>query len=211
MDTFTLRDKVTSRDALQALLGSPETIALKKQIDFIDDHCRRFIAQSPLVFISTANAEGRCDVSPKGDAPGFVHIPGERLLAIPERPGNRRADTMRNILENPHVGLIFLIPGVRETLRVNGRAGIYRDNELLQAMAFRGKTPVVAICVEVEEVFLHCGRAMVRSTVWNPDTWPQAETHPSAGQIFADHSGIEEMNCEVVERHLEEAYTTKLY
>lgn len=206
-----LSQPVTSPEALQDIVGSPELPALKKQIDFLDEHCRHFIALAPLLFISSSNTAGLCDVSPKGDVPGFVRVLSEKLLAIPERPGNRRTDTMRNILANPHLGLIFLIPGVRETLRINGTAGIYRDPELLEAMAYQGKTPLVAIGVEVQEVFLHCGRALVRSHVWEPDTWLTATERPSAAQIFADHMQLPEVTCAVVERRLEVGYTTALY
>src|SRR5262249_41078927 len=144
----TLSQPVTSPELLREIMGEPDAPAVKKQIGLLDEHCRRFIALSPLLFIASANAEGLCDVSPKGDAPGFVQPLGDHLLAIPERAGNRRTDTMRNILANPHLGLIFLIPGMRETLRINGKAGIYRDPDLLQAMTFQGKTPLVAIGVE---------------------------------------------------------------
>lgn len=204
-------EQVTSPDVVRAMLGQPEAPAIKKQIDFLDEHCRRFIAMAPLMFISSANAAGLCDVSPKGDAPGFARVLSERLLVIPERPGNRRADTLRNILENPHIGLIFLIPGLRETLRINGTAGLFRDRELLELLAFQGKTPILAIGVEVSEVFLHCGRALVRSHLWEPASWPQPEALPSAGRIFADHMNLPEVTCEAVEHHLEESYTTGLY
>jgi PPOX class probable FMN-dependent enzyme len=206
-----LSQPVTSPEALQEIVGSPELPALKKQLDFLDAHCRRFIALAPLLFISSSDAAGRCDVAPRGDAPGFVRVLGEKLLAIPERAGNRRTDTMRNILANPHVGLILLIPGVRETLRINGKAGLYRDPHLLEAMTYQGKTPLVAIGVTVEEVFLHCGRALVRSHVWEPETWPQPAERPSAAQIFADHMQLPDVTCAVVEERLEVGYTKALY
>jgi PPOX class probable FMN-dependent enzyme len=211
MTPTTLHGRITSVAALQAIIGIPGETALKKQLDRLDAHCRRFIALAPLLFISSAGADGRCDVSPKGDAPGFVRVLGERLVAIPERVGNRRIDTLYNVLQNPHVGLLFVIPGVRETLRVNGCAGVYRDHELLETMTHRGKTPLVALCVEIEEVFLHCGRSLVRSGVWEPDTWPPLDRRPRAGHIFSDHVGLVEVTCEVVEQSLEEAYTTTLY
>ncbi len=175
----------------------PSDVAGRAGINFLDDHCRRFIALSPLLFIASANGDGLCDVSPKGDAPGFVRVLSEQLLAIPERAGNRRTDTMRNILANPHLGLLFVIPGMRETLRINGRAGIYRDPDLLEAMTYQGKQPRVAIGVEVQEVFLHCGRALVRSHVWQQETWLPADERPSAGEIFADHMQLPDITCEV--------------
>jgi PPOX class probable FMN-dependent enzyme len=211
MASTSLRQPITSADDLRELIGAPEAPALKKQIDILDEHCRQFIALSPLLFIASSNREGFCDVSPKGDSPGFVRVLSDTLLAIPERAGNRRTDTMRNILENPHVGLIFVIPGVREALRVNGVAGIYRDPELLEAMAVQGKVPLVAIGVEAREVFLHCGRALVRAHVWEADTWPAPEARPSAAQIFADHIRLPGVTREVAERVLEEGYTKALY
>jgi PPOX class probable FMN-dependent enzyme len=211
MAPITLRQSITSADELREIIGTPDAPAIKKQIDHLDEHCRRFIALAPLLFISSANADGQCDVSPKGDAPGFVHVLDDKLLAIPERAGNRRADTLRNILANPQVGLTFVIPGMRELLRINGRATIYRDPELLEAMTFQGKTPLVATVVEAQEVFLHCGRALVRSHVWETATWPDAATLPSAAQIFADHMRLPEVTCELAKEVLEDHYTTHLY
>jgi PPOX class probable FMN-dependent enzyme len=211
MAMITLRRPITSTEELREIIGTPDAPAVKKQIDHLDEHCRNFISLAPLLFISSANAEGQCDVSPKGDAPGFVHVLDEKLLAIPERAGNRRTDTMRNILTNPQVGLIFVIPGMRETLRVNGRATIYRDPELLEAMTFQGKTPLVAMVVEAQEVFLQCGRALVRSHVWEAATWPDPAALPRAAQIFTDHMRLPEVTCERAEEVLEDHYTTHLY
>jgi PPOX class probable FMN-dependent enzyme len=211
MTAITLSQPITSAEELREIIGAPDAPAIKKQIDHLDEHCRQFIALAPLLFISSANAEGQCDVSPKGDAPGFVHVLDEKLLAIPERAGNRRTDTMRNILANPQVGLIFVVPGMRETLRINGRATIYRDPELLEMMTVQGKTPKVAMVVEAQEVFLHCGRALVRSHVWQVATRPDAAALPSAGQIFADHMQLPGVTCERAEEVLEDHYTTHLY
>jgi PPOX class probable FMN-dependent enzyme len=156
------RDVVSTPDELRALLGEPSDVARKKQVDRLDEHCREFIARSPFVLLATSDAAGRCDVSPKGDPAGFVLVLDERHLVIPDRPGNRRLDGMRSILANPHVGLLFLVPGRGETLRVNGHASIVRDAELLARLAVGGKTPRLAIGVEVEEVFLHCAKAFKR-------------------------------------------------
>jgi PPOX class probable FMN-dependent enzyme len=211
MTSLPLRQPIASAEELREIIGAPDAPAVKKQIDHLDEHCRRFIALAPLLFISSANADGLCDVSPKGDAPGFVHVLDEKLLAIPERAGNRRTDTMRNILANPQVGLLFVIPGMRETLRINGHGAIYRDPELLQAMTFQGKTPPVAMVVEAQEVFLHCGRALVRSHIWEMATWPDAAALPSAARIFTDHMRLSDVTCERTEAALEVAYTTHLY
>jgi PPOX class probable FMN-dependent enzyme len=207
----TLGEPITSEEALRALLGQPGAPAVNKQIDHLDAHCRRFLALSPLLFISTANRAGLCDVSPKGDAPGFVHMLSEKLLAIPDRPGNRRADTLRNMIENPRVGLLFVIPGLRETLRINGHAALYTDAALLASLSAQGKTPQLAIVVEAQEVFLHCGRALIRSRLWEMASWPPAQALPSAPQIFADHIALPGVTCEVAEQSLEVSYTTDLY
>jgi uncharacterized protein len=131
LDEIPFRDAVTSEEALRALVGRPSELAIRKEISYLDAHCRAFIARSPFVLIATSGASGRADVSPKGDPPGFVQVLDEHRLVIPDRPGNRRLDGMRNLLENPHVGLLFLIPGLEETLRVKGRAWIIRDEEIL--------------------------------------------------------------------------------
>lgn len=204
------RDLVTSEDALRALVGTPSELALKKQIAALDAHCRDFIAHAPFVLVATANAAGQCDVSPKGDAPGFVRVLDDRHLAIPDRPGNKRLDGMRNILGNPHVGLIFLIPGRRETLRVNGRACISRDETLLASMEAMGKRPLLAIGVEVEEVYLHCAKAFIRSALWQPERWPAVDRLASPAQMFWDQT---RPACTVEElaRHLDEGYAKRLY
>lgn len=209
--TAALSEPVTTVEALRALLGEPGAPALRKQIVTLDDHCRRFIALAPLLFISSASGAGPSDVSPKGDAPGFVRVLSEKLLAIPERPGNRRADTLRNILERPQVGLIFVIPGMRETLRINGVARLYTDAALLDTLVAQGKRPQLAIVVEAQEVFLHCGRALIRAQLWDMASWPAPDALPSAPQIFADHIALPQVTSDVAEEALEESYTTELY
>lgn len=161
------RSLVTSVDELRELTGEPREVSLRKELSALDEHCRAFIAHAPFVLIGTSSADGRCDVSPKGDAPGFVRVLDDRTVLIPDRPGNRRFDGLRNILENPHVGLLFLIPNVQETLRINGRACIIRDEQLLAEMEARGKAPVFGIGVEIEECFLHCPKAFIRSSLWD--------------------------------------------
>jgi PPOX class probable FMN-dependent enzyme len=203
-------DLIESEEALRALVGTPSELALRKQLAGLDAHCREFIAHAPFVLVATANAAGQCDVSPKGDAPGFVRVLDDRHLAIPDRPGNKRLDGMRNILGNPHVGLIFLIPGRRETLRVNGRACITRDETLLASMEALGKRPLLAIGVEIEEVYLHCAKAFIRSALWQPERWPSLERLASAAQMFWDQT---RPACTVDElaRHLDEGYARRLY
>jgi PPOX class probable FMN-dependent enzyme len=205
------RDTVTTEDALRALVGTPSDLALRKQISALDAHCQDFIAHAPFVLVATANAAGQCDVSPKGDAPGFVRVLDERHLAIPDRPGNKRLDGMRNILTNPHVGLIFLIPGRRETLRVNGRACITRDADLLAGLAVGGKTPTLAIGVAVEEVFIHCAKAFKRSGLWEPARWPDLADLAPTAQMFHDQVSIPGMSVDDFARRLETGYRTGLY
>src|SRR5438876_9871583 len=138
------RHVVTTESGLRELVGSPSERALKKDVAVLDEHCRAFIARSPFLLLATASGSGTCDVSPKGDAPGFVRVLDDRRLVIPDRPGNKRLDGMRNLVANPHIGLIFLVPGREETLRVNGRAWITRDPALLEQCVVQGKTPLLA-------------------------------------------------------------------
>jgi uncharacterized protein len=178
------KNPVTSERELRDLLGYPGERAILKQTDTLDEHHRAFIALSPFMLLATANAAGQCDVSPKGDAPGFVLALDDHHLAIPDRPGNRRLDGMRNILENPHVGVIFIVPGREETLRVNGRASIVRDEELLERMSVMDKRPVVAIVVEVEEVFLHCAKSFKRAGLWDTERWADPAALPSMSRAL---------------------------
>ena len=202
---------VKSIEELREKVGEPSELARKKQIPAIDAHCRAFIAQSPFVLVATANATGQCDVSPKGDAPGFVQVLDDHRLFVPDRPGNRRFDGMRNILENPHVGLIFLIPSREDTLRVNGRACIVRDPVLLERATAMGKRPDAGIGVAVEEVFLHCAKAFKRSRLWEPAAWPDAGAVPSMAKMLLDQTRPDGMTVEDLEKRLQHGDTTQLY
>jgi hypothetical protein len=180
------KDVVSSKQELRALFGEPNERAVLKCKSALDEHSRVFIAASPFLLVATSNAAGQCDVSPKGDRPGFVLVLDETHLVVPDRPGNNRIDTLTNILENPHVGLIFLVPGRGDTLRVNGRASIIRDEEILSQAAMRGKLPKVGIGVEVEEAYLHCPKAFLRSSLWDSSTWTDAQKLPSFAQMLWD-------------------------
>ena len=204
------KDVVASLDELRVLMGEPSEVALRKDIGRLDEHCRAFIARAPFVLVATADARGRCDVSPKGDAPGFVLVVDDQHLLIPDRPGNKRFDGMRNLLENPGVGLLFLLPGSEETLRVNGRATIVRDPEWLARLAAQGKTPQLAIAVEVEEAFLHCAKCVKRSGLWEPARWPDREGLASPAQMFRDHARLP-LSVEELDRRLQEGYRKSLY
>lgn len=173
-------DDVTSEDELTALLGTPAPPARAKERTRLHDLDRQWLAASPFCLLATAAADGTCDVSPKGDPPGFALVLDERTIAVPERPGNRRADGFRNILGNPHVGLIFFVPGRGDTLRINGRARLVRDAPFFDDMVVRGHRPVLAVVVEVEQVFHHCSKAFLRSQLWEPGTWAPDAVPPRA-------------------------------
>jgi hypothetical protein len=171
-------DVITTEEGLREILGTPGKGAVAKAISQIDEHFAGFIARSPFVLIGSSDGSGNQDVSPKGDPAGFVRVLDDHTLAIPDRPGNRRGDTLSNILQNPKVALYFLVPGVRETLRVQGRANIVRDESLRETMAVNGKTPHLAIVVDVEEAFMHCAKCVVRSQLWEPGAWMDADDAP---------------------------------
>ncbi|HLT19707.1 MAG TPA: pyridoxamine 5'-phosphate oxidase family protein [Thermomicrobiales bacterium] len=179
---------VTSIERLREILPEPgpDSRVRRKELRFIDPHARNFISRSPFVVLSTSSADGRCDATPRGDAPGFVKVLDDTTLIIPDRPGNRRLDSMENILSNPRAGLLFMIPGMDETLRVNGRAAITADPALLEPLAMQGKVPLLGIIVEVEELYFHCARAFRRSRLWEPETWMDRSEMPTLGQIIAD-------------------------
>jgi uncharacterized protein len=215
MDNKTIfKDVVTAETELRELLGEPRELVRRKAIGRLDGHCRAFIAKSPFLVLATADAAGNCDASPRGDGPGFVHVLDDFHLVIPERPGNRRMDSMRNILSNPRVGVIFLIPGLEETLRVNGRACVIRDADILSRMAVNGKVPAVGIGVRVEECFVHCAKAFKRSGLWQPEAWLDREQLPAMAQVLADHINMNAPGITTgkqVEEALQESYTKRLY
>ena len=171
---------LTSEAELRAVVtGGPSERAVMKDRGRLDDQSRAFIALSPFVLMSTSGADGTCDVSPKGDAPGFIHVLDDERLAIPERNGNKRLDSMTNLLTNSHIGLLFVVPGFDYTLRINGRAWITRDPQLLDSMAAQGVVPKLAIGVEVQQAYFHCVKSFRRSRLWAYETWPGADALPS--------------------------------
>ena len=198
---------ISSLDQLRQIVSAPapDSGVVRKELQFIDFHARRFIAKSPFALLSTAGASGRCDVSPRGDGPGFVRVLDERTLIIPDRPGNRRMDSMENIIENPHAGLLFLVPNVEETLRVNGQATIVQDHDLLEPMAMKGKAPTLGVVIEVEELFFHCARAFRRAQLWQPDTWIERSELPTLGKIMADQLKLGDDVVDAIDEGLEEA------
>lgn len=201
---------VLNESALRTVLGAPAERAVRKELVRLDVHCRALIARSPLVLVASSDAAGRCDVSPKGDPPGFVHVLDDETLALPDRPGNRRADTFSNVLQNAHVGLLFIIPGKLETLRVNGRAQIVRDTALRERMQVAGKVPALALVVTVEQAFIHCGKCILRSRLWDAGTWPDTSALPSQAQCLVEHGLLDE-SVEAVDASLRESRGTGLY
>ena len=202
-------DVLASADELAAMYGAPSDAVTNKIIDRLDGHCRDFIARSPFVLVATADADGNCDVSPKGGAPGFVHVLDEQRLAIPDAPGNKLVYSLRNIVDTGRVGLLFLIPGLEETLRVNGRACVTRDAALLERVAEGGKQPRVVVGVEVEEAFLHCAKAFKRSALWRPGEWPLTEGLASPARIWRDHMALE-LTTQDVQELVDDDYANNL-
>jgi PPOX class probable FMN-dependent enzyme len=177
-------ETIANEAALRDLIGLPTDVVHSKISDSVNELTRQFIERSPFMLLATSSSDGTCDVSPRGDPAGFVHILDERTLLVPERPGNKLADSLRNILANPNVGLLFLIPGVGDTLRVNGRATLTTDGALLDALEVEGKTPKLALLIEVDEVFTHCSKAFIRSDLWNSDRHIERDELPSQGAIL---------------------------
>jgi uncharacterized protein len=202
-------DVIGSADELADLYGPPVEAVVSKIIDHLDRHCRDFIASSPFVLVATADERGNCDVSPKGGAPGFVSVLDERRLAIPDAPGNRLVYSLRNVVAGRRAGLLFVIPGMEETLRVNGRAWLTRDPEVLEPLAAGAKAPKVAIGVEVEEAFLHCAKAFKRSALWRPADWPDRAGLASAAQIWRDHMALD-MTTQDVQDFVDDDYENNL-
>jgi hypothetical protein len=171
---------------LRDVVGPTMEIAVLKARPKLDRHCKAFIGRSPFLCIGTSGADGKADVSPRGDPPGFVQVIGDNQLFIPDRPGNNRLDTMTNITENAEIGLLFVIPGFNDTLRVNGTARIVQDDELAEAAKIRGKVPKLGILVEVREAFLHCAKAFKRSNLWDPKDFQNRGDFPTLGKMILD-------------------------
>lgn len=191
MDTR-FREVVTTEAQFREVIGNPSHRVLRKQVNALDSHCRAFIARCPFLLIASADSQGSMDVSPKGDPAGFVRVLDDTTLAIPDRLGNRRADTFGNLMQNPHVGILFLIPGKTETLRIGGTAIIVRDQWIRDDMAIKGKSPDFAIVVSVQEVFFHCSKCVIRSSLWDAAQWPDLAGLPTLAQTMVDAGKLEE-------------------
>ncbi len=200
---------IASQAELRETYREPAPRAQQKVLDHIDRHARDFIALSPFCVISSLGVDGRQDTSPRGDPPGFVAALDERTLLIPDRPGNNQVDSLRNVLAHPEVGLLFLVPGMNETLRVSGRAEIVTDEELLAPLAVGGRAPLSGLRVTVEEAFLHCGRSLIRSRLWDPDVQIDRSCYPTYGQVLADQ--IKGADAAEIDASEDEANRERLY
>jgi PPOX class probable FMN-dependent enzyme len=181
---------ITTLEQLREVYRPPGDRALRKELDHLDVHCREFVALCPFVLVASADAQGASDVSPKGGPPGFVRVTDDHRLVIPDATGNRRLDGLQNMLQNPRVGLLFLIPGMGETLRINGRVALTRDPAWLDGLETGGRPAALALVVTVEQAFLHCAKAILRSRLWHVETWARDDDLPSAAEILNDHIGI---------------------
>ena len=195
--TSRYEEVITTRERLRELHGQPSHRACNKVIDHIDGVCRRFIAACPFVIVASRGADGRLDVSPKGDPPGFVAVLDDQTLAIPDRLGNNRLDTFDNLVGHPEVGLLFMIPGNGDTLRVSGNGRIVRDAALQARFAVNGRAPNLVLLVAVEEAFMHCPKCIARSKLWSPAHWPDRTNVPSLAQAIVAHATPPETVAEV--------------
>ncbi|MEV4165505.1 pyridoxamine 5'-phosphate oxidase family protein [Nonomuraea dietziae] len=201
--------EIKSEEELRELLGEVMPRAVTKERALLHERDREWLANSPFCLIATADASGACDVSPKGDPAGFTHVIDDTTIAIPDRPGNRRADGFHNILQNPYVGLLYLVPGRGETLRINGRARLVREAPFFDELIVKGNRPKLAIVVEIEQIFFHCAKAFLRSNLWKPETW-NPDALPSHAAIVKSVQKTEE-SLEELERYYGDSYAEKLY
>jgi PPOX class probable FMN-dependent enzyme len=200
---------IHEHDELRSHFGPVHPLAENRLLTRLDHFCRDFIALSPFLVMASADGQGNADASPRGDAPGFVHVLDDTTLLIPDRRGNNRVDSFGNVLASPGVGLIFLVPGINETLRVNGTARITRDPALLEPLAMQGKVPTIGLLVDITEAFFHCGKALMRSKLWDPAVQVERTRFPTLGRIIAEQTqaiGVSE-----AEKTMEEGYRTRLY
>jgi hypothetical protein len=192
-----LEEIITTQQRLLELSKQPSQRANSKVISYIDEICQRFITACPFVLVASRGTDGRIDLSPKGDPPGFVAVLDEKTLAIPDRPGNHRLDTFQNVLKHPEIGLLFLIPGNGDTLRVSGKGKVVRDGPLQSRLAVDGKAPKLVLVVTVEEAFMHCPKCVIRSRLWIPEHWPDRSNVPALAEAIVAHAKPAETAAEV--------------
>jgi uncharacterized protein len=211
MDDRTNTAALSDEASLRGLYPEPRELSVRKQLDRLDPHCRNFIAHSPLLVLGSTRPGRGTDVSPRGDAPGFARVLDDHTIAIPDRPGNNRLDTMSNIVADAEVGLLFFIPGIDETLRVNGTARLSRDPQLLAAAAVQGREPRLVILVTVREAFLHCGKALKRGRFWQDDYRLERKSFPSLGRMIVEQTKPANLTVEQADAFIENNYVTGLY
>lgn len=207
----TFSNVIATEESLRGVILPPRGSGpWDKSLTFVDPHAAAFIGKSPFAMIATTSRDGKMDISPKGDPPGFVRVLDEHTLAIPDRPGNGRADTFRNLLDNPRISVYFLVPGRSETLRINGSAQLVTDDWLLNDLSVKGKPAQLAIAVNVEESFFHCAKCVVRSNLWDAGAWEDASELASLGAVMRDQLKLE-VTAEAIEAGLNRDIATRLY
>jgi PPOX class probable FMN-dependent enzyme len=208
MDLFD--SAIPDEAGLRELYELPSEVVARKQIDHLDEHCRRYLALCRFALVASADAQGRADVTPRGGPAGFISVLDEHTLAIPDATGNRRLDTFRNVVQTGRAGLLLLLPGRGQTLRINGRACVTADAYLLQQLTPVGKPPRAALVLKADEVFTHCPKAFVRSGLWEPRTWPAEDEQPSPAAMLRDHVGDPGFTLEQAEQAMIDAVTVRL-
>lgn len=202
---------VRSTDELPPLLGSPSALALQKQLTELDGHMQAFVARAPFALLGTIGTDGKCDVSPRGDWPAVAAVLDAQTLILPDRPGNRRADSLRNIIETGKIGLLFLVPGIGETLRINGRACVCRDAQYLSALAVNNKPPILGIGVEVEECYFQCAKALIRSKLWQGTSQDAAPTEFDFAKVLVEETCLVDQTIDSLKQQIETSYKERLY
>ena len=202
-------DEILTRPELRSLYGAIDSLAERKVLTKLDRYCRDFIGISPFLVLASTDGLGKVDASPRGDTAGFVAVLNDATLLLPDRPGNRRVDSFTNILSHPGVGMLFFVPGLPETLRVNGKARVINDAKLLAPLAVLGKVPIAGLLITVEEAFFHCGKSLIRSKLWDKSIQISRAEFPSLGQIIADQTRA--MEAAKADTFIEEAYRSTLY
>ena len=204
-------NSIKNETKLRTMYKNPGDLAVKKSLSHLDKHLRHFINLSPFLVLSTVRPDGYCDASPRGDAPGFVRVLDDKNIFLPDRPGNNRLDSLTNILSNPGIGLLFMIPGLEETLRVNGKAHIISDITLLKPSIVHKKIPKSGLKITINECYIHCGKALRRSKIWNNETHIKKGTYPSIGKILVDQQAAPGMSVEELDNFAEKEYKKTLY
>ena len=204
-------ENINCASDLRNIYKEPTEIAVRKVLSKLDNHLRHFIELSPFLVLSTVRGDGFCDASPRGDAPGFVRVLDEKNIFLPDRPGNNRLDSLTNIVSNPGVGILFMIPGLEETLRVNGTARVMLDMSLLESSIVQGKTPKSGLQITINECYIHCGKALRRSKLWDSNLHIRKGVYPTLGKIIADQGALPGKSIEELDRDIVESYRNDLY